>query len=289
MRKNIVLLSAILISTACQPGSRYPNMDKWILPNVVDRRPLHGHPREVTEYSILEADTATPAKWRQVYSRYRFNADGDMVNRASYLSGALITTDDYQYDENGVQVKSTDEKRHEFSGIVSRARGIYSYRSISRRRNGTAVGSIDSFPPGGTDQIERQYQDTTLAGAPFFEAHLYFDGDKMTKGVYHSNGGVITEWRYFHSRWVVPDSIQVWVDAGSGAKLVRREINVNNDYGDPVRHLKLQGEDTLEYSEYNYVYDRNGNWTRQVQIDVREDRRNPFPVQHFATQREYVY
>jgi hypothetical protein len=108
-----------------------------------------------------------------------------------------------------------------------------------------------------------------LTGTPFYEAHLYFDGDKMTKGVYHSNGGVITEWRYFHSRWVVPDSVQVWVDTGSGAKLVRREINFNNDYGDPVRHLQLQGEDTSVNTEYIYEYDRNGNWTR--------------------TQREYVY
>ena len=28
--------------------------------------------------------------------------------------------------------------------------------------------------------------------------------------------------------WVVPDSVQVWVDTGSGAKLVRPEINFNN-------------------------------------------------------------
>jgi hypothetical protein len=47
------------------------------------------------------------------------------------------------------------------------------------------------------------------------------------------------------------------------------EINFNNDYGDPVRHLQLQGEDTSVNTEYIYVYDRNGNWTR--------------------TQREYVY
>jgi len=174
MPKNIVLLAAILISIACQPRKRYPNMDKWILPNAVDRRPLHGQPREVIEYSIFEADTARPEKWREVYFHYRFNADGDMVNRASYLSGALITTDEYQYDENGVQAKSTDVKRGEFSGIVSRAQGNYSYRSISTRRDGTAIGSMDSFPPGGGDQIEKQYQDTALTGTPFFEGHMYF-------------------------------------------------------------------------------------------------------------------
>ena len=291
MPKNIVLLAAILISIACQPRKRYPNMDKWILPNAVDRRPLHGQPREVIEYSIFEADTARPEKWREVYFHYRFNADGDMVNRASYLSGALITTDEYQYDENGVQAKSTDVRRGEFSGIVSRAQGNYSYRSISTRRDGTAIGSMDSFPPGGGDQIEKQYQDTALTGTPFFEGHMYFDGDKMTRAVYHSNGGVTTEWRYFHSRSVVPDSVQVWVDVGSGAKLVRREINLNNDYGDPIQHLQLQGEDTLVYTEYIYVYDRNGNWTRQIQINVKDDRPNPMTGQrqHFATQREYIY
>jgi hypothetical protein len=111
----------------------------------------------------------------------------------------------------------------------------------------------------------------------------------MTRAVYNSNGGIITEWRYFHSRSVVPDSVQVWVDAGSGSKLVRCEINFNNDYGDPIHHLRLQGEDTLDDTEYKYVYDRNGNWTRQVQIDVRKDRQYPMYRQHFATQREYIY
>jgi hypothetical protein len=289
MPKNIVLLAAILASIACQPGKRFPNKDKWILLPALDRRPLHGHPREVIEYSIVEADTARPEKWREFYFRYRFNADGDMVNRASYLSGTLQITDEYQYDANGVQVKSTDVKRGEFSRIVSRAQGNYSYRSISTRRDGTAAGSMDSFPPGGWDQIEKQYQDTAMTGTPFFEAHLYFDGDTMTRAVYHSNGGVITEWRYFYSRSVVPDSIQVWVDAGSGANLFRREINFNNDYGDPLRHLMLQGEDTLDDSEYKYVYDRNGNWTRRIGVDVKANPRNPSPGQRFATQREYIY
>jgi len=93
MSKNILLLAAVLASI-CQPGKRFPNMDKWIL-----------------------ADTAKPEKWREV-------------------------TDEYQYDENGVQAKSTDVKRHEFSGIVSRARGNCSYRSVSTRRDGTAIGRL---------------------------------------------------------------------------------------------------------------------------------------------------
>ena len=64
MSKNILLLAAVLASI-CQPGKRFPNMDKWIL-----------------------ADTAKPEKWREV-------------------------TDEYQYDENGVQAKSTDVKREQ--------------------------------------------------------------------------------------------------------------------------------------------------------------------------------
>jgi|GEM_PF-4255791 len=43
-----------------------------------------------------------------------------------------------------------------------------------------------------------------------------------------------------------------------------------NSHGDSVRHLSLQGRDTLQSQVYHYEYDRHGNWIKNIATTLKE-------------------
>jgi hypothetical protein len=290
MIKNILLLAAIVAASAGKAQlKRFPNMDKWILPDIVDKRPLHGHPRQVTQYSILPGQNDSAA--RGYYLVYRFDADGDINYKATYASGRLQSTEDYRFDENGAQSKFVMVQGKGFSSLQSRALGEHAYRSILTAYHRKAILAVDSFPPGGRQQIETRYEDTVSPGKILSSTHIYFDGDSnmIATIVDSSQERGRVEWRYFRSRCFMPDSIQVWVDDGSGPTLIDRGVYFNNAHGDPERYLKIAGADTILDTRYQYIYDPYGNWTKLTEKDVKFDPRSPGYGDNVATIREYVY
>lgn len=289
MHKFPLLLAATLASTACSSQvKRFPNLEKWILPSVVDGRPLNRQPKEVIEYAVFVGRPADSAEARKYRFVYRFSADGDIVFRASYYRDSLIGTNTYQYDENGVQSRFTSG--HDSIILRSRALGKYSYRAVHIKLNHQAVAALDSFPPSGGEQIEIRYKDTTSTMHPDV-THVYFDNAGRTTRVIDSpSDGVIAERRLFHSRSFLADSIQIFADDGSGPHLLSRAIFFINEHGDPERYLIVERNDTISDKRYTYLYDRYGNWTMQSARDAKADlRRAGGAGTGMAMKREYVY
>lgn len=86
-------------------SGKFPNMDKWILTENVGRRPLHGHPKQVTEYRSVYSDIARPDKSRGGYVRYTFDAEGNLVHGGTYINDTLRMEQEYRYDANGMWEK----------------------------------------------------------------------------------------------------------------------------------------------------------------------------------------
>jgi hypothetical protein len=292
MHKLPFLLVATLAFSACRsPVKRFPNFEKWILHDVVDRRPLNGHPKEVVEYSVFETRPADSADARRYRFLYRFSADGDIVFKANYHSDSVIGTTTYQYDENGIQSKFSLGR--DTITLRSRAFGEYSFRTVYIQSNHKPIAALESFPPGGRERIEIKYKDTAVPGIVDVLKHTYLDSAGRTLRVVDSpTDGAITERRFFYSRSFIADSIQVWTDDGSEHYLITRAIFFINEHGDPERYLVVGRTDTISDTRYTYFYDRYGNWTMRSRRDVKADTHRAGEVGDapgMAMKREYVY
>jgi len=290
MHKLPFLLVATLASSGCSTQvKRFPNLEKWILPDVVDGRPLNGHPKEVVEYSVFETRLADSAEARRYRFLYRFSADGDIVFKANYYSDSLIGTTTYQYDENGIQSRFVMGR----DSIIQRSRafGQYSYRTVFIQSNHKAIAALESFPPGGRERIEIRYKDTAVPGEVEVLKHTYLDSAGRALRVVDSPvDGAISERRFFHSRWFLADSIQIWADHGSGPYLLTRAIFFINEHGDPERYLVVRRTDTISDTRYTYLYDRYDNWTMQSTRNVKADPNRAGEIgPAMAMKREYVY
>jgi hypothetical protein len=49
-----------------------------------------------------------------------------------------------------------------------------------------------------------------------------------------------------------------------------REYFLINGHGDPTRHLRVEGTDTLEVQVYQYWYDSHGNWIRKISTTLKD-------------------
>ncbi|HVS96047.1 MAG TPA: hypothetical protein VHE54_06155 [Puia sp.] len=288
------LIPCLLVAVQMLPSGKslcqgVPNMNKWSLGDRVDRQPLRGHPKEVIEYSVVESDSGRPGNWRAFYIRYRFNEDGDMIYRGSYVNDKLVTTDEFQYGIDGLQGKSTDFQGHRTAILRSRPLGNHAYKTVSTDFNGKVTGYISTILQDGRDQTAEKYHDTTMAGKPFYIEHDYFDTGRLSRSVIRSADGRETVFRFFYSRWDQPDSILVSLDTDSSARLVRREIFFNNEHGNPGRRLTIEGEDTTGDNEYKYEYDTRGNWTRRVDINRLYKPPANFIPPLLAMHRKFIY
>jgi hypothetical protein len=290
MHRLPFLLFATLASSVCSAQvKRFPNPEKWILPAVVDGRPLNGHPKEVVEYSVFETRPADSAKARMYRILYRFNADGDMVFKANYYNDSVMGITSDQYDENGIQ--SRFSLGHDSIILRSRAYGGYSYRTVFIQSNHKANAALESFPPGGRERIEIRYKDTAVPGNVDLLRHTYLDSaGRVLRVVDSPSDAAIVERRFFHSRSFLPDSIQIWTNYGSGPYLLSRAIFFINEHGDPERYLVIGRTDTISDTRHSYLYDRYGNWTTRSTRDVKADPHRAGEVGHaMAMKREYDY
>ena len=289
LRIFLLLATASFTAPFCKGQAHpFPNHERWILPNNADNRPLNGQPKKVTEYYLSIGDTSNNDQWRWLYFGYRFNADGDLIYLGDFTRDTATKTSEFTHDDNGVQTVFTD-RRGSPSRIVSKRRDDFSYTSVWRLSDGKGMAWIDSFPPGGAEQIVTRYEDTVTTGIPVLQRTIFYDGDKVNKAIDISRGGGSAEWRYFRSRYFIPDSIQLWRDTGTGPVHFRTEIYVNNDHGDPVRYIVLQGQDTVSESLYAYSYDKNGNWVKQIETVVKAPPYASGRPRQFVIFRKYRY
>src|SRR5579872_2645818 len=112
MTKRFYIAAAVLLVLAgCHRKlGPYRNMNRWLIPQENDRRPLNGHPKEVTEKTYMAADTSNPGKRRMLYQKFGFNADGDLVKGSTFVNDTLVLTSDNHFDSTGLQQTVTNVK-----------------------------------------------------------------------------------------------------------------------------------------------------------------------------------
>jgi len=237
-------------------------MDKWLLLGGDDRRPLGGHPREITEFTVQPGDSGKAEKRGRFYVKYGFDADGNLVSRDTYINDSLAMKSKATYDSDGMQEVFTSVKTGESTRIYSRRLSDGAYKTVFIHLKTPSTSSITSYLPDGNQVIREEYSDTTARNMPTSQAHIYYEGNRITK-VTGVSGANSVEELMFYSKWDTPDSIQMF--GGKGTRnLLERVYYEINDHGDPTRLVRMVGKDTSAVETYEYVYDRHGNWTRET-------------------------
>jgi hypothetical protein len=285
MVKSIIFLSILLFFGAgChRPLGPAHNMEKWLLNEGDDRRPLNGHPKEIREYDYNAVDTDNLIRRRRLCDRYGFNADGDVVSHDTYLNDTLVFTWKGGFDANGYQWHSTDLTNGHSSTGVTRRLEDGRFKTVERYPD-SSFTMINSFSLDGKEMTREFYGDTA-ARHKTREAQYYYDGLRVVKIKVIADG--TAEKRFFYSRYDTPDSTQLRGDALI-SWLVEREYYFMNGHGDPSRYVRMQGEtgsDTLQLELYQYVYDRHGNWTQKITTVLK----SKDPSTSSVVDREFVY
>lgn len=264
----------------------YHNFNKWQLLAGVGDRPFSGHPRWVTEYPLAAADSANPQKKHELYYKYGFDDDGDLIHRSLYMDDKLFGETDYRYDAGGRQDIAWASGGPDTTRTVSRSIGEGRFISIYYTIKGKPRSTyIHTFPAGGQEDVQEEYDDTTATGKPISTLHSYYDGARLIRATSVSKRGR-AEQRFFYSKWDAPDSVHTYDET----KLVLRQIYHNNAQGDPDRSYAIEGKDTEDRHSWRYVYDRHGNWTRKIETTPGADKIvSPLGPARTVVEREFVY
>lgn len=257
------LVAGMLFLGGCHHGlGTYRNMDRWMLPAGDDRRPLGGHPREITEYDMRGEDTGDVGKRGLFYVKYGFGADGDLISRDTYLHDTLVMKSAAVFNQEGYQDVTTNVESGQSARTYSRRLSDGRYKTVFVHLKTPSTSTITAFLANGTEVVRDEFEDTAAEGKPTGNANIYYDGNRISKVVGLSGGNTIEELMYY-SKWDTPDSIQMY-----SGKLVRRLLErvyySMNDHGDPVRLVRMVGKDSPAVETYEYVYDQHGNWTREI-------------------------
>jgi hypothetical protein len=284
------LLPALIpLLTACHStGGTYQDRDKWMLTDRMTRMTLRGQPKQVTEYIYPASDTARPEKRKIYYTRYGFDAGGNIISRHAYMDDTLWMTFDYWVNSDGLQdstkVINGGKVIHSDSRRLSDGR----YLTVDRHGYGKPTASILSFLAGGDEKIREYYPDSTAQGKPRQVAHFYYQGSRLMRVAAQTKEGP-EEVRYFYSAWDAPDSIWTYKDNLIGRTLIERELFFHNKQGDVVRDITIRGSDTTRLEDNSYSYDAKGNWVRQISFERKG--RNPYDTGNgvTVTDREFLY
>lgn len=273
MRIYHLLPALIALLIACHPsGGTYQDRDKWMLNGRMTRMTLRGQPKQVTEYIYPASDTAHPEKPKMFYSRYSFDAEGNIISRYAYMKDTLWMTFDYWVTSDGLQDSTKIISDGKVTHTVSRRLSDGRYLTINRHGFGKPTASILSFLSGGDEKIREYYGDSTAQGKPEQVAHFYYQGNRLMRVAAQTKEGP-EEARYFYSSWDAPDSIWTYAVNLMGRTLVERELFFHNKQGDVVRDITIRGRDTTHLEDNSYSYDAKGNWVRQVSFT----RKDPHP------------
>lgn len=270
MTKHLFFLAYIVVAAGgCHTTlGPYRNMDKWLLVGGEDRRPLNGHPREVTEYTYNAADTIKPEVRGVLYVKYGFNADGDIVSRDTYMEDTIVMRSATTFGVNGRQETTTNVKTGQSSKVVTRPLGDGRFETINYHLKSKPTASVSSFPADGEEQIRDDFDDTVIDKKAPRSVHIYYSGNRITRITGQTEVGKFEE-RLFYSRWDTPDSVHIFDGTPPDAKLLERGRYIINDHGDPVRHITIAGNVPSSVESFRYLYDQHGNWTRQTRTTLR--------------------
>jgi len=290
MRERLFLLAFLPLLCACH-GRIGPYQDKfkWIIFGKIERMtPLHGRPRQVTEYIMEAKDTARPETRGLFFKRYGFNAEGTMTMNYSYMNDTPVIKIDRQPDADGMQEKMTNMYNGEITRYVSRKLRDGRYKIITPREGAKPTATIVSFLSGGDEILEAHYDDTAALRKPLLVIHSYFAGDRLIRIERVDSAGPRDE-RYYYSDFDSPDSVLYYVGDGLGRTLQRRTIIFRNGHGDAVRTVTIEGNDTVGLEYDRYRYDEKGNWIRQIAIPKIVRRNSYGGKDTMLTDREFVY
>jgi hypothetical protein len=269
MTKHLFGLAFIVVAlVGCHPAlGPYRNMDKWLLLSGEDRRPLSGHPRQITEYTYKAEDTSKPGWKRVFYIKYGLNAAGDIVSRDTYMEDTVVMKSETHFDVNGWQQTTTNVKSGQSSKVVTRPLGDGHFETINYHLKSKPTASVTSFPANGQEEIRDDYDDTVIDKKAPRSVHIYYDGNRIMRITGQTEAGTFEE-RLFYSRWDTPDSVRIYGGKPSESKLLERGKYFINDHGDPIRHITITGNVASAIESFRYVYDQKGNWIRQIQTAV---------------------
>lgn len=263
-----VLAVVLLVLAGCHRKlGTYRNMNKWLIPQGNDRRPLNGHPKEVTEYSYMAMDTVDTAKRRKMYQKFGFNADGDLIKGSTYINDTLVMTSDNHFDSTGLQQTLTNVKTGQTMQTVTERMPDGRYKTTAEHAKSAPTVVYSSFMADNKAELEQASGGRQQGMGPS-GVHIFYDGYRITKVTSSAPTGDLEE-RFFYSRWDTPDSIDIYSGKGNSMRLMEREVYEMNDHGDPVRRLQLMGNDTSTFEVFQYTYDDKGNWTRRVSKSLK--------------------
>jgi len=276
--------------TACHhTEGTYQDRDKWMLPDDgMTRMTLRGRPRQVTEYGYRVADSARPERRRSFYSRFGFNAQGNLISLYEYMDDTLWLTFDYWVDENGLQDSTRGIKDGRVIHMVSRRLTDGRYLTISPHVTSKPTASIISFPSNGDEKIQEYYADSTAKGKPEQSAHFYYAGNRLMRVEAQTKEGP-EEVKYFYSRFDAPDSSWTYKNNVIGRTLAERQLYLNNSHGDAVREITIRGNDTTFLEDHTYTCDAKGNWVRQISITRKQSTPTYSAGGPYIREREFVY
>ena len=287
MMKPLLFVAAALITfTGCHSNlGPYQNMNKWLVPLGNDRRPLNGHPKEVTEYSYMAGDTANSAKRRILYQKYGFDADGNLVKGSTVMNDTVVLTSVNTFNADGLQQTVTNVKTGESVQTTTKRLSDGRFKTVANHAKSAPTIAYSSFTGDNKSEVEQGV--TGNQGGPT-NVHIYYDGYRITKVTGTSQAGDLEE-NFFYSRWDTPDSIEIFSGKGNSMRLIQREVYTINDHGDPVQRIQIMMKDTAAQDAYQYVYDDKGNWTRKVTSSLRAPVPGLPPKPAMVMDRVYQY
>ena len=195
-----------------------------------------------------------------------------MIGKRTYMSDSLSGSTDYRYDEQGIYFTILFGK--DSSTLVSTRLPDGRFKVIDRSFKGDVNVAIQSFTPDGGEVTEERYSDTSAGGKPKSTVRTWYE-DGMLVRMQSSSAEGYQEWHWIYSRWNSPDSILAYTGQPNDLKLASKALYYNNDFGDPVREIVIYGTDTMSDKVNRYVYDSHRNWTRKIEIPLK-DKTNGF-------------
>ncbi len=188
------------------------------------------------------------------YKYYKFDALGNIVFTRVKISDLEVYDRMYEFDNNGIHysVSSVGEnyKRQKVSVKIGRNK----FKSTFYKNGDYNFEFIETISSGGQEIKKETWKGDSLTETEVstYRNDKLLRSETMTDHVYCVD--------YYYSEKGFLDSI---VSYTNNTQVGRTEF-INNEQGDPIEYICIDGGNVIQKARLSYEYDKVGNWIKCV-------------------------
>jgi hypothetical protein len=242
---------------------RYINHEKWQVSEINGGIVLKGKPTEVKTIfypELIDTNLLATGETFFNYELHHFDGEGNLVYSKFFLDSSSWGEHFFRYSDSALQYESF-------------------YYAITKEKKTVLTRKMISFPvsPGVFKKVLYKYgkQDRV-------EVEEHPDENTVVRKITSSDGHETATFRYRQNKIMkleykvgAATAVDVYhygdqdfLDSITHTPGNKKEVMINNAFGDPLFYFELEGKDTVRSLRMRYEYDSRNNWISKLEFET---------------------